>query len=246
MIASCAPTSREPTRREPSTSGRSGAPAQQKNSSKLSIQLNPLCSQLSPQPILNNDWSQQNCSCGPASPRTRLVTTAKRTAKRRRKLRQLDVDAQLRSIQGGVPRLGAATHGDRRRILHPRPAITAGRAERTDRLRRPGHAPRSAGAAFAGPTRSPTVRDNWPAAEPASASCPQPSRSGATGVRLATSRSPAAPDRRSPVSNVPRARGRGHWPTGKLGKRYRALRPVPACQSSAFLGQLRRTPVGVV
>ena len=103
--------------------------------------------------------------------------------------------------------MGAATHGDRRRILHPRPAITAGRAERTDRLRRPGHAPRSAGAAFAGPTRSPTVRDNWPAAEPASASCPQPSRSGATGVRLATSRSPAAPDRRSPVSNVPRPVG---------------------------------------
>ena len=66
------------------------------------------------------------------------------------------------------------------------------------------HAPRSAGAAFAGPTRSPTARDNWPAAEPASASCLQPSRSGATGVRRATSQSPAAPDRRSPVSNVPR------------------------------------------
>src|ERR1700722_4241894 len=68
MMASCAPTSREPTRREPSTSGRSGVPAQQKNSGKLSIQLNPLCSQLSPQPILNNDWSQQNCSCGPGKP----------------------------------------------------------------------------------------------------------------------------------------------------------------------------------
>jgi hypothetical protein len=67
-MASCGPTSREPTRREPSTSGRSGAPAQQKNSSKLSIQLNPLCSQLSPQPILNNDWSQQNGSRGPGKP----------------------------------------------------------------------------------------------------------------------------------------------------------------------------------
>jgi hypothetical protein len=33
---------------------------------------------------------------------------------------------------------------------------------------------------------------------------------------------------------------------GRQGKRYRALRVVPACQSSAFLGQLRRTPVGVV
>jgi hypothetical protein len=53
---------------------------------------------------------------------------------------------------------------------------------------------------------------------------------------------------RSSISSFkcPPARGRGHWPTGKSGKRYRALRPVPACQSSAFLGQLRRTPVGVV
>ena len=36
-----------------------------------------------------------------------------------------------------------------------------------------------------------------------SASCPQRSRSGVIGVRRATSRSPAAPDRRFPVSNVP-------------------------------------------
>ena len=58
----------------------------------------------------------------------------------------------------------------------------------------------SAGAAFAGPTRSPTARTNPPAVERAPTSCPQPSRSGATGVRRATSRSPYAPDRRFLVS----------------------------------------------
>src|SRR5208283_2132740 len=58
-------------------------------------------------------------------------------------------------------------------------------------------------AAFAVPTGSPTARENSPAAERASASCPQSSRSGATGVRPATLRSPAAPDRRFPVSSVP-------------------------------------------
>ena len=34
------------------------------------------------------------------------------------------------------------------------------------------------------------------------------------------------------------------WPTGKSGKRYRALRPVRACRSSDFSGQVRGRPRG--
>jgi hypothetical protein len=59
------------------------------------------------------------------------------------------------------------------------------------------------GPVFAAPTRSSTARSNSPAAGRSSASCPQRSRSGATGVRPATSRSLAARDRRFPVPKVP-------------------------------------------
>jgi hypothetical protein len=102
-----------------------------------------------------------------------------------------------------------------------------------------------AAAAFALPTRWSTARANSPAVERASASCPRPSRSGATGARRATSRSPAALDRRFPVSNV-HGPGRSRLAHGSSDKRSPALLPVHACQSSAFSGQVRGTPGGLL
>ena len=69
-----------------------------------------------------------------------------------------------------------------------------------------------------------------PAAERASASCPQPSRSA------------AAPDRRVPVQKWPGPQ-RGCLACRKSGKRYRAALPVRACRSFAFSGHISSNTV---